>query len=95
MTNKLERLFETFGVPERIYPDEGPQFWSKFVEWCGSWGIKPEKSSQHHPQSNGHAEKAVGQMKAMLKKTGGKDLDRVMLEHRNTPGEPTSPALRN
>ena len=47
-------------------------------------GNPPVQSSHHHPQSNGHAKQAVKQIKDLLKKTSGQDLDRAIMELRNT-----------
>ena len=36
VTNALENLFETFGIPEVVCLDGGPQFRSEFQDWCQS-----------------------------------------------------------
>ena len=56
----LRSLFVTFGVPETLSSDGGPEFvasnTSHFLE---SWGVKHRISSAYFPQSNGRAEVAV------------------------------------
>ena len=82
----LERIFETFGIPERIRTDGGPQFRQDFANWCRELGIIHELTSPYHPEANGHAEQAVGAMKKLLKKTGSRrQLGEALLEYRNTP----------
>ena len=34
VTSALEKLFVTFGIPEVVHLDGGPQFRSKFRDWC-------------------------------------------------------------
>ena len=70
VTITLEKFFKTFGIPEIVCLEGGQQFRSDFQKWCQGWDIKPESSSPHHPQSNGHAELAVGLIKTHFKKSG-------------------------
>ena len=68
ITKTLEEIFETFGIPERIRSDGGPQFRQDFANWCQDLGMVHELTSPYHPEANGHAEQAVGAMKKLLKK---------------------------
>ena len=53
-------LFATFGVPEELSSDGGPEYTSKsFQEFMHTWGIKHRLSSAYNPQSNGRAEVTV------------------------------------
>ena len=92
----LETIFETFGIPERVRTDGGPQFRREFANWCEELGMVHELTSPYRPESNGHAEQAVGAMKKLLKKTGGrrKQMGQALLEYRNAPrvGDELSPA---
>ena len=82
----LETIFETFGIPERIRTDGGPQFRREFASWCEELGMVHELTSPYRPESNGHAEQAVGAMKKLLKKTGSRrELGEALLEYRNAP----------
>nr|XP_012557549.2 uncharacterized protein K02A2.6-like [Hydra vulgaris] len=92
----LRKLFTTFGVPEEISTDGGPQFISgETKEFLQQWGIIHRISSAHHPQSNGRAELAVKSTKRLLENNVGPNGDlnnnafvRAMLTIRNTP-DPT------
>ena len=95
ITKTLEEIFETFGIPERIRSDGGPQFRQDFASWCQDLGMVHELTSPYHPEANGHAEQAVGAMKKLLKKTGSRrQLGEALLEYRNAPrvGDELSPA---
>jgi len=103
INDSLLTIFETFGLPEEIYTDGGPQFTSQeFDDFCASWCIRNTTSSPHHPQSNGIAENGVKAMKRLIhctfddnKNTVDKDewLKAITL-YKNTPRGPsnTSPA---
>ena len=51
VTSVLEKLFETFGIPEIVHSDGGPQFRSEFQEWYQNWGIKPEQTRPDSDQT--------------------------------------------
>ena len=63
----LRDMFATFGVPEDMSSDGGPEFTAaltlKFLE---NWGIKHRISSVSYAQSNGRAEVAVKKAKRIL-----------------------------
>ena len=87
--------FIEFGLPKSIRTDGGPQFRSQFAKFCEENGIQQETSSPYYPQSNGHAEAAVKNMKFLLKKCKKWDDFKIALrEWRNTPrsGSSKSPA---
>ena len=89
----LRALFATFGVPEEISSDRGPEFTSKDVkDFLERWGVHHRKSSAYFPQSNGRAEVAVKSTKRLLRSnidaSGNLNSDkflRAMLQLRNTP----------
>jgi hypothetical protein len=82
----LEGWFLDYGFPRYITSDSGRQFFSDYDEWCAQNDILPVTSSPHNHESNGLAESAVKQMKALLKKTEGeKAFRRALLHQRNTP----------
>ena len=87
VTNPLEDWNLTFGKPQRLRTDGGPQFRSEFVKWCETNGIIHELSSPEHHQSNGHAENAVKSVKYLLGKVDGNFLEfrKCLHEWRNTP----------
>ena len=89
----LRSFFATFGVPEELSSDGGPEFTASCTEaFLRLWGVCHRVSSAHFPQSNGRAEVAVKTAKCLLMSntgpTGSLDHDRflrAMLQLRNTP----------
>ena len=89
----LRSLFSTFGVPEELATDGGPEFTAdKTKEFLHRWGVKHRLSSAYHPQSNGRAEVAVKSTKRLMRSnvgpTGTLNTDkllRALLQMRNTP----------
>ena len=89
----LRSFFATFGVPEELSSDGGPEFSAGCTEaFFRLWGVRHRVSSAHFPQSNGRAEVAVKSAKRLLMSntspTGSLDHDRflrAMLQLRNTP----------
>lgn len=66
----LNNIFRKFGFAERIISDNGPCFKSMaFSLFCKELDIHHSSSSPHYHQSNGKAERAIGTIKAMLKKS--------------------------
>ena len=83
----LQRSFMLFGVPLTVRSDGGPQFRAEFEKFCTASGIRHEKTSPYHSESNGHAESAVKSMKYLLLKVDcdWTAFERALLEWRNTP----------
>ena len=89
----LRSFFATFGVPEEISSDGGPEFTAKGTQdFLRLWGVRHRVSSISFPQSNGWAEVAVKTAKRLLLSntgpTGSLNHDRflrAMLQLRNTP----------
>lgn len=81
-------FFSTFGVPEELSSDGGPEFKASYTEeFLQLWGVRHRISSVSFPQSNGRAEVAVKTAKRH-RPDGGLDHDRflcAMLQLRNTP----------
>ena len=65
----LTELFDTFGWPLSLRTDGGPQFRSEFKAFCVAHDISHELSSPYHPESNGHAESAVKNVKHLMEKS--------------------------
>ncbi|XP_033099940.1 uncharacterized protein K02A2.6-like, partial [Anneissia japonica] len=70
-TNKtldiLRRLFSSYGLPEEIVSDNGPQFISSdFAEFMNRNGIIHKRVAPYHPASNGAAERTVQIVKKAL-----------------------------
>ena len=89
----LRSFFATFGVPEELSSDGGPEFTAGCTKaFLHLWGIRHRVSSAYFPQSNGRAEVAVKTAKRLLMSntgpSGSLDHDhflRAMLQLRNTP----------
>jgi hypothetical protein len=95
----LLSFFATFGVPEELLSDGGPEFMASYTEdFLHLWGVKHRVSSVAFPQSNGRAEVAVKTAKCLLMSntgpTGSLDHDwflRAMLQLHNTPDPDCNP----
>ena len=103
LVNRLRDIFETFGVPEELTSDGGPQFTAGVTaNFLESWGVHHRLTSTAHPHANSRAEIAVKTVKRMLQSntnaTGSLNIDsfqRAMLIYRNSidPETKTSPAM--
>ena len=67
LINISRDIFCSYGVPEEVSSDGGPQFSSHaFQTFLKTWGIDHRLSSVSYPQSNGRAEMGVKTAKRML-----------------------------
>ena len=92
LLTQLRLLFTSYGVPEEIPTDGGPQFSSSaFRSFLKNWSVSHRPSSARYPQSNGRAELAVKTSKRIILDNtmrGSLDNDsavRAILQYRNTP----------
>ena len=69
----LTELFDTYGWRLLIRTDGGPHFRSEFKTFCAAHDISHELSSRYHPESNGHAESAVKNVKHLMEKVKPSD----------------------
>lgn len=87
----MQTFFTSFGFPEEIVTDNGPQFTAHtFSEFCKANGVKHMFTPPYHPSSNGAAERSVQVVKQAMRKMGTstmlKDrLARFLLIYRSTP----------
>ena len=89
----LRSLFSTFGVPDELSSDGGPEFTAGVTkDFLKTWSVRHRISSAYHPQSNGRAEVAVKAAKRLLRSNVGPNgsldndkLLRALLQSRNTP----------
>lgn len=80
LVKRLRETFVTFGIPEELTSDGGPQFTSgKTREFLKSWGVTHRITSVANPHANCRAELAVKTVKRMLadntRATGSLDTD--------------------
>ncbi|XP_063951721.1 uncharacterized protein K02A2.6-like [Lytechinus pictus] len=80
--------FARYGIPERVITDNGPQFVAQeYAQFAAEWDFEHVTSSPRYSQSNGKSESAVKIVKTIIKKAvkEGSDVQRAILEWRNTP----------
>ena len=67
----LREWFSSYGLPEELVSDNGPQFISQeFAVFMKQNGIKHTLTPPYHPASNGAAERIVQILKRALSKFG-------------------------
>ena len=66
VVGQLSDWFIEVGWPTAIRTDGGLQFRTEFSQFCDKHGIKHELSSPYNPESNGLAEAAVKNIKAII-----------------------------
>ena len=103
LVNTLKEVIDTFGVPEELSSDGGPEFSSSTTKKAlKQWGTHHRISSVANARSNGRAEVAVKSMKRLLMDNTGPngnlhtdDFLAAILQYRNTPDTATgiSPAM--
>ncbi|XP_066935533.1 uncharacterized protein [Clytia hemisphaerica] len=60
LIDSLRRSFVTYGIPEELASDGGPEFTSRSTEsFLKSWGVRQRISSTAFPHSNSRAEIGV------------------------------------
>ena len=103
LTKVLRRTFSTYGIPDELSSDGGPEFTAHTTrEFLRHWGIHHRLSSVAFPHSNCRAEIGVKTIKRLITgnvtENGDIDIDtfqEAMLLYRNTPDPATkmSPAM--
>ena len=82
--NHTKSIFARHGIPEEVVTDNGPQYASQaYSEFAETYQFKHITSSPYFAQSNGEAERAVGTVKSLLKKSSDPHL--ALLAYRSTP----------
>ena len=85
----FQEWIRMYGKPTHVRTDGGPCFKHKdFATWCKDKNIVHETSSPHHHESNGQAERAIREVKNLLKKTDAhmETFQDALTEYKNTPG---------
>ena len=93
LIKKLREIFVTFGIPEQLASDGGPEFAAEATNaFLKDWGVQWRLSSVAYPHSNCRAEVGVKTVKRMIMENtdSSGDIDipkfqRAMLQYRNTP----------
>ena len=90
--HELRCLFASYGLPEQLVSDNGPQFVSdEFQVFLKSNRVKHIRSAPYHPSSNGLAERFVRTFKTALRAaeytrlTFHQQLMNFLLSYRTTP----------
>ena len=96
---ELRRMFASYGIPEQLVSDNGPQFVSGcFEEFMKMNGVKHIKCTPYHPSSNGAVERLVQTFKNFMKvnaSNGGtlsQHLASFLFSYRTTPHATTNVA---
>ena len=89
---ELKRLFATYGLPEQVVTDNGPQFSaSEFSTFLKSNGVKHIRCVPYHPSSNGAVERFIQTFKKAIRAGGTQGttfhqrLMSFLLVYRSTP----------
>ena len=96
---ELRRLFATYGLPEQVVTDNGPQFSaSEFSSFLKSNGVKHIRCVPYHPSSNGAVERFIQTFKKAIRAGGTQGttfhqrLMSFLLVYRSTPHSTTGVA---
>ena len=93
---ELRKLFASYGLPEQIVSDNGPQFVSEeFATFTKENSVKHIKSAPYHPSTNGAVERLVQTFKKSMKasqyvgRSHSQRLASFLLTYRSTPHSTT------
>ena len=94
---ELRRMFATYGLPEQVVTDNGPQFVAdEFATFMKGNGIKHIRCAPYHPSSNGAVERFIQTFKRAMKAGEGdalplsQRLANFLLSYRSTPHATTN-----
>ena len=95
LINCLRRSFATYGIPDEISTDGGPEYIATATRlFLSAWGVDHRLSSVAFPHSNCRAEIGVKTIKRLITDNTGNKGDLDTFQYRNTPDSDTklSPA---
>ena len=90
--------FASYGLPQKLVSDNGPQFTSQeFKTFTDEWEIEHDLTSPYHLQANDKAESTVKMAKTLMKKArhSKSDFYLMLLEYRNTPTQARAQLLHS
>ena len=92
--DKLNKIFSTHGLPQKIVTDNRPSFTSdEFKRYMQANGIKHITSAPYHPATNGLAERAVQTMKQGIRQMQNGSIEeklaKFLFKYRITPHSTT------
>lgn len=80
----MKSVFSRLGVPQKVRSDNASYYVSsEFLSFAADWGFRTATSSPRYPPSNGLAERAVGTVKRLWRKSKCKES--ALLSYRVTP----------
>ena len=85
----FQKWISYYGKPTHVRTDGGPCFRHRdFSKWCQDKDVIHEVSNPHNHESNGQAERAIREIKNLLKKTDGhwETFQEALTEYKNCPG---------
>ena len=96
LTQMLRDTFSTFGIPDKLTSDGGPEFASHTTRaFLANWGVHHRISSAYHPHANCRAEVVVKTMKRLIAGNTGPGgtlsdkFHKALLQYRNGPDPET------
>lgn len=97
LMQSLRDTFSTFGIPDTLTSDGGPEFASHAIRaFLKTWGVHHRISSAYHPHANCRAEIAVKTMKRLIAGNTGPggilsdQFHKALLQYRNGPDHTTN-----
>ena len=62
-----------FGLPKRVYLDNGTHFLGEFREHCAKWGVRMSHAAPHNPPAHGAIERVNRDLLERLRRLGAQE----------------------